>query len=55
MEGFDIREPWEEGYLFMSDFEYSNYATYSTRDKVASDLLASCIEADAAINKMIRG
>ena len=55
MEGFDIREPWEEGSLFMSDFDYSNYATYSTRGKVASDLLISCREADAAILKMMRG
>ena len=55
MTSFDIRKPWEEGSLFMSDFDYSNYATESTRDKVAGDLLASCIEADAAINKMMRG
>ena len=55
MEGFEIREPWEEGSLFMSGFDYSNYATCSTRGKVASDLLISCIEADAAMLKMMRG
>ena len=55
MEGLGIREPWQEGSLFMSGFDYSNYATCSTRGKVASDLLASCREADAAILNMMRG
>ena len=55
MEGFDIREPWEEGSLFMKEKEYEELTEEYGGWPVADCLIASCNIADAAINKMIRG
>lgn len=55
MEGFDIREPWQEGRIpFMSDDEYEFICQGRKRDQVSLLILKSCDIADAAINKMMR-
>jgi len=55
MEGFDIREPWEEGKLFMKEKEYEALTQVVSEDVLVKRILIAGNVADAAINKMIRG
>ena len=54
MSCFDIRKPWDEGSLCMTQFEVENYATNETLEKVLDDLGDSCKVADEAINKVMK-
>lgn len=54
MSCFDIRKPWDEGSLCMTQFEVENYATNETLGKVLGDLGDSCKVADKAINKAMK-
>lgn len=53
MSVFDIREPWQEGILFMSNTEFNVLTEVYGYEVVASDLLKSCTTADNAIKKMM--
>jgi len=55
MEGFDIREPWREGFLFMKEKEYEALTQVISEELLVKRILIAGNVADAAINKMIRG
>jgi len=55
MEGFDIREPWQEGKLFMKENEYEALTQVVSEDVLVKRILIAGNVADAAILKMIRG
>mgnify|MGYP005997031903 FL=1 len=55
MEGFDIREPWKEGSLFMKEKEYEALTQVISEELLVKRILIAGNVADAAINKMIRG
>lgn len=55
MEGFDIREPWKEGYLFMKGSEYEALTQVIDEESLVKRILIAGNIADAAINKMIKG
>ena len=51
MEGFDVREPWEEGKLFMRESEYEALMQVVSEDVLVKRILIAGNVADAAINK----
>ena len=53
MSVFDIREPWKEGVLFMSNSEFNVLTEIYGYEQIANSLLISCTEADNAIKKMM--
>jgi len=55
MEGFDIREPWQEGKLFMKESEYETLMQVVSEDVLVKRILIAGNVADAAINKMMGG
>ena len=55
MEGFDIREPLEEGKIFMRESEYEALMQVVSEDVLVKRILIAGNVADAAILKMMRG
>ena len=55
MEGFDIREPWQAGKLFMKESEYETLMQVVSEDVLVKRILIAGNVADAAILKMMRG
>lgn len=55
MEGFDIRELWQEGRLFMKESEYNTLLQVVPEMWLVHTIADSCDIADAAILKMMRG
>ncbi len=53
MNGFDIRESWQEGSIFMRESEFSVLARLVRYDDLCYEVLQACNIADAAINKMM--
>ena len=55
MEGFDIREPWKEGSLFMREKEYELLTQVVNEELLVKRILKAGNVADEAISKMMRG
>ena len=53
MEGFDIRESWVEGSLFMRNNEYETLMQVVGEERLIKLIITSCNIADGFINKMM--
>ncbi len=53
MNGFDIREPWQEGSIFMRESEFSVLARLVRYDDLCYEVLQACNIADAALIKIM--